>query len=183
MAVTLTICERNGPSPGIVTENIRLIDYKMVDDINTPYSQYNAVINLGSNSYTKYIYIRFSGSFNTVGNVSITHLSGNLLTGSVLMSSPTITLSSDLLSYTQPSTTLATQCTTNISSLGSRIGLLVGSQGTAIDPASAPNKGSSANNIDGAIFTNYFVTQLRTNRVGSTGSMNDIVFQVSYSEV
>src|ERR1035438_7225582 len=78
MPATISVCERNGPSPGVVTENIFSINWKNLDDSTTPYSNFKSAINLGSNSYVKYNYIRFGGAFTSLGNVTVTHLTGSV---------------------------------------------------------------------------------------------------------
>ena len=63
MSAIISLCERNGVIPGLITENISSISWKAVDDVTTPYSSYNAVLNLGNNSYTVYNYFKFNDKF------------------------------------------------------------------------------------------------------------------------
>ena len=183
MPATISLCQRNGAVPGVVTQNIANINWKSIDDTTTPYTNYNAVIGLGSNSFTNYAYIKFSGSFTTIGNVSVTHLSGALPSGVKLMSSPTITLDTAKLPYATPDRTVNNAVTSyNLSSVGNGVNLLVGVQGTASDPANAPGKTNIASNSGLPLFTNYFVTQIQAGSAALAGDIGNIVLQITYDE-
>jgi hypothetical protein len=182
MAAIISMNERNGISPGTVTQNIPQISWKMVDDSTTPYSSYSSAISLGLNSYTKYVYLVFTGQFTTISNVAITYVSGNLLPGVQLMSSPSLSLDSPLPSYATP-TSADIGLTNNISAIGSSVNLLVGPIGSSSDPATAPNKLVTCNNdpVTGMLVSSYFITQLLTTKYSSTGVIDSINFQVSFN--
>jgi len=183
MSATLSLLERNGPIPGKLTDNVNNTNWKSVDDTTTPYTSYLSLINLGTNSYTKYHCIRFSGQFTTLGNVTMTHLSGVLPNGIKLMSSPSITLDSQKLPYNQPTRTINTGITpTNITAVSSSVNLLIGPANSA-DPATSTNKLNIADNTGTPLYTNYFVTQLQVAKNAETGSIGSIVIQISYDEV
>ena len=184
MAATVAICERTGTIPGIITENISNINWKAVDDTITPYTNSRAFINVGSNSYAKYNYIRFNGLFTTIANVTITHVSGTLPPNVRLVSSQSIVSDSNKIQFNTPTRTYNTAITSyDISGIGSSVSLLVGPPlSSASDPAYAPNKLILANNTAGALYTNYFVTQLLVGNNVGTGSIGNIVLQITYDE-
>lgn len=184
MPAIVTICERNGTLPGTVVENINNLNWKAVDDTSTPISSYTTAIGLGTNSYTKYNYIRFSGSFTNVGNVSVTHLSGKLPKGVKLMSSPSITLDASKLLYAKPTRNKDLGITpTDFSNISSVVRLLVGPKGVTADPANAGNKLNIGINTSGTLFTNYFITQLQVSTTATTGNMDTVTLQITYDEV
>ena len=183
MSATVSIIERNGANPGRVTENISNINWKAIDDVTTPYTSYLALINQGTNSYTKYIYIKFSGQFTTIANVQIKHLTGTLPTGIKLYTSPSITLDSQKLAYSTPVRTINSAITSNdFSSVGSTVNLLVGVSSSS-DPATSPNKSSVADNTGTPLYTNYFISQLQTSKTATTGNVGPITIQIIYDEV
>lgn len=184
MSAIVTICERNGSLPGVVSENISNLNWKAIDDTTTPISSYKSAISLGTNSYTKYNYIRFTGAFTNIGNVSVTHLSGKLPKGVKLMSSPSITLDGSKLLYAKPTRAKNSAITPNdFSEVGAVVRLLVGPQGSAEDPANAINKLNIGINSSGALFTNYFVTQLQISPTAVTGTLDTVTLQITYDEV
>ena len=184
MSATVSLIQRNGTYPGIVTQNVSSINWKAIDDTTTPYTSYNAVIGLGTNSFTQYICVRFSGSFTSVGNVSVTHLSGTLPSGIKLMSSPSITLSSASLPYATPTRSVNNSLTSyNLTGLGSSVDLLVGLPASSGDAASSPGKSLFTNNVGSPVYTNYFVTQLQTVSTAQAGDIGNIVLQVTYDEI
>jgi hypothetical protein len=184
MAATITVCERNGIYPGKITENIQSINWKAVDDTTTPYTNFNAVIGLGSNSYTKYNYFRFNGSFTSLGNVQVKHISGSLPAGVRLVSSGSISNDSAKQLYRTPTRSNNGSITsTNISAIDSTINLLVGPAGNAKDPAANGNKTLINNNTNGSLYTNYFVSQIQVANNAITGDIGPIVLEISYDEV
>jgi hypothetical protein len=184
MPATVSLIERNGTSPGVTTENIANINWKAVDDPITPYTSYQAMISLGTNSFTKYHYIRFNGQFTTIGNVKITHIGGQLPSGMVLMSSPSIGLDSNKLSYNTPTRDINNTGITsfNFTPLGSSVNLLLGPQGSATDPAHGI-KSSIVNNSGVPLYTNYFVSQLQVAKNSQAGSIGPIQILISYDEI
>jgi len=185
MAVTLILCERNGAFPGKITENIKNIDWKAVDDTTTSYNNYNASIAIGTNSYTKYNFIKFAGQFTTIGNVKVTHYKGDLGNTIKLMSSPSATTDNNKKAYNTPSRTKQANITSNnFSDVGSNINLLVGASTTlGGDPAYTDSKSKIADNTNGVIYSNYFITQLQTSPAVKTGDISTVILQITYDEI
>jgi hypothetical protein len=131
MPATITICERNGAAPGTATENIQQILWKAVDDATTGYTHYTAAIALGTNSYIKYNYIKFSGSYTSLGNVQIKHFAGKLPKGIKLMTSNSISVDGDKLAYATPVRDKVAYVNNNFTDLGAGVNMLVGAQITS----------------------------------------------------
>ena len=182
MPATVTICEVNGPSPGQTTQGITNLNWGSVDQPNLILAHYNTAINLGSNSYTKYNYLVFSGAFTSLGNVTVTHLTGVLPSGIKLMSSPTMVNDSNKLVYSKPTTANLISVSNNLSTVGSSINLFISPPQSGYDPAYAPNKMAIYYNVGGLLYTNYLVTQIQTSYSGSTGNIPPIVLQITYDE-
>lgn len=184
MPATLAIIERNGPAPGIIAENVFNIDWKAVDDSFTPYAYYIATIKAGDNSFAKYHYLKFGGQFTTLGNVKITHLSGKLPNGVKLMTSPSISLDGSKLPYSTPNTEINPALTPfNLSGLGASVSLMVGPPQSNADPAYAAGKLSIADNLNGTLYSNYFISQLQVAETANLGLVGPIVLQISYDEI
>ena len=184
MAATLILCERNGAFPGKVTENIKNIDWKAIDDTVTPYNNHNASIAVGTNSYTKYNFIKFAGQFSTIGNVKITHSLGSLNSTIKLVSSPTAILNTNKKVYDTPTRIKQQNITpNNISELGSVVNLMIGPATTVDgDPAYTDTKFRIADNTNGQLYSNYFITQLQTTPAVKTGDINTINLRITYDE-
>jgi len=183
MPATCILCERNGPNLGIVTENIRTISWKSIDDPTTSYNNYNAVISLGSNSYVKYNYLKFTGSFSLLGNVKITHSSTALPAGISLITSPAITLDSQKLIYQPPTQSANPSITsTDLSSINSSISLLVGPFTSGTDPADCTGKTSLSSSSLGPLYTNYFASQIQTALTANTGDIGNISLLITWDE-
>lgn len=183
MSATITVCERNGAAPGKATEKISNINWKAVDDVTTSFTNYRAVIGLGSNSYVKYNYLKFAGNFTTLGNVRIKHYSGTLPSGVKLVTSPSITNDGQKLAYSTPVRAKDTEHTTNdFTGVGSYVDLLIGAANTS-DPANSTNKLRICSNAGSALYTNYFVSQLQVSSNASIGDVGPVVLEITYDEV
>lgn len=180
MSATVTLCQRTGPIPGQITENISAISWKAVDDIATPYDLYRAVLALGSNSYTVYNYLKFTGSFTTIANVTITHSGGTFGNGIKLLANNTLADSSQRIIYGQP-TRSSGLVTTDLTPIGSSVKLMVGTAPTGQDGAGYDGKGVSSSGQP--VYSSYFVTQLQIAANAQTGDLSNITLQISYDEI
>lgn len=88
MAVTFVWCEDNGAATALIsganrgttrTFGVSNVNWKNADDTTTAYS--SSPITAGNNSYNKYQFGVFSGSFNQVSNVLINHTGGTFGAG------------------------------------------------------------------------------------------------------
>lgn len=171
MAATTNWYEQNGTATGSpasgIESSISSCDWKSVDDATT--SRASAPVLAGANSYEKYIYLRFTGSFNQISAVKFAHTSGTLGTGISLKSKVTST-------YATPSTSSmagATDISTPIS-IGSGASVLLGTSG--------PNDTNPSASKTTACATQYLVTQAQIAATASAGDSGSATLTVQYNE-
>lgn len=170
MAATTTWYEQNGSatgSPAHGTEStISSCDWKSVDDSTT--SRASAPVLAGSNSYDKYIYLKFTGTFNQISAVKFAHTAGTLGTGISLKSKITST-------YATPATTAMSSSTdiTSTTSIGSGASVLLSTTG--------PNGSTSASQT-ATCYTQYIVTQVQTTSAANAGDSGTVTLTVQYNE-
>ena len=170
MAATTTWYEQNGTasgSPAHGTEStISSCDWKSVDDSTT--SRASAPVLAGSNSYHKYIYLKFTGVFNQISAVKFAHTAGTLGTGISLKSKVTST-------YATPATTALASSTdiTSTTAIGSGASVLLSTTG--------PNGSTSASQTS-TCYTQYIVTQVQTTTAANAGDSGTVTLTVQYNE-
>lgn len=170
MAATTTWYEQNGTasgSPAHGTEStISSCDWKSVDDSTT--SRASAPVLAGSNSYHKYIYLKFTGTFNQISAVKFAHTAGTLGTGISLKSKVTST-------YAKPATTALASSTdiTSTTAIGSGASVLLSTTG--------PNGSTSASQTS-TCYTQYIVTQVQTTTAANAGDSGTVTLTVQYNE-
>lgn len=170
MAATTTWYEQNGSatgSPAHGTEStISSCDWKSVDDSTT--SRASAPVLAGSNSYNKYIYLKFTGTFNQISAVKFAHTAGTLGTGISLKSKITST-------YATPATTALASSTdiTSTTAIGSGASVLLSTTG--------PNGSTSASQTT-TCYTQYIVTQVQTTSAANAGDSGTVTLTVQYNE-
>lgn len=171
MAATTNWYEQNGTatgSPAHGTESsISSCDWKSVDDSTT--SRASAPVLAGANSYIKYIYLKFSGTFNQVSAVKFAHTSGTLGTGISLKNKITST-------YETPSTS-ALSGSTDITSTTA-----IGSGASVLLSTSGPNGTSTSASQTTTCYTQYIVTQVQTTSSASAGDSGTVTLTVQYNE-
>lgn len=171
MAATTTWYEQNGTatgSPAHGTEStISSCDWKSVDDSTT--SRASAPVLAGSNSYNKFIYLKFSGTFNQISAVKFAHTSGTLGTGISLKSKITST-------YTTPATSALASATdiTSTTAIGSGASVLLSTSG--------PNGTNPAASQTSQCYTQYIVTQVQTTASANAGDSGSVTLTVQYNE-
>ena len=171
MAATTTWYEQNGTasgSPASGTEStISSCDWKSVDDSTT--ARASAPVLAGSNSYSKYIYVKFSGTFNQVSAVKFAHTAGTLGTGISLKGKITST-------YTTPATSALGSSTdiTSTTPIGSGASVLLGTAG--------PNDTNPSASQTTTCYTQYIVTQVQTTAAANAGDSGTVTLTVQYNE-
>ena len=171
MAATTNWYEQNGTatgSPAHGTESsISSCDWKSVD--NTTTSRASAPVLAGANSYTKYIYLKFSGTFNQISAVKFAHTAGTLGTGISLKSKITST-------YVTPATSAMSGSTdiTSTTAIGSGASVLLSTTG--------PNGTSTSSSQTTTCYTQYIVTQVQTTSSASAGDSGTVTLTVQYNE-
>ena len=171
MAATTNWYEQNGTatgSPAQGTESsISSCDWKSVDDSTT--SRASAPVLAGANSYIKYIYLKFSGTFNQVSAVKFAHTAGTLGTGISLKGKITST-------YETPSTS-AMSGSTDITSTTT-----IGSGASVLLSTSGPNGTTTSSSATTTCYTQYIVTQVQTTSSANAGDSGTVTLTVQYNE-
>ena len=171
MAATTTWYEQNGTATGSpaygVESTITSCDWKSVDDTTTPRA--SATVDAGSNSYAKYIYLKFTGTFNMVSAVKFAHTSGTLGTGISL--------------YGKVTSTYATPSRSNLSDSSNITSTSSVSSGTAVLlSTTGPNGTSTSTSQTSACYTQYIVTQVRTTSSAGAGDSGSATLTIQYNE-
>ena len=171
MAAITTWCEQNGTaagSPAAGTEStISSCDWKNIDDTTTPRA--SSPVLAGSNSYAKYIYLKFTGTFNQISAVKFAHTAGTLGTGINLVGKITST-------YATPSTAAISGGAdiTSTTPIGSGASVLLGTTG--------PNDTTPSSSQTIACYTQYIVTQVQTTNAANAGDSGSATLTVQYNE-
>ena len=171
MAATTNWYEQNGPATGSpahgVESAISACDWKSADDTTTPRA--SAPVLAGENSYEKYIYLKFSGTFNQISAVKFAHTAGTLGTGISLVGKITST-------YATPSTSAMSGSTdiTSTTPIGSGASVLLGTTG--------PNDTDPAASQSTTCYTQYLATQVQTTASANAGDSGTATLTVQYNE-
>lgn len=171
MTAIPTWYEQNGTAAGTpaagTQSTVSAIEWKSVDDSTT--SRASAPIQAGSNSYTKYNYVGFTGAFNQISAVKFAHTAGTFGTGITLVGKITST-------YSTPSTAVLAGSSdiTGTTAIGSGASVLLGTTG--------PNDTSPASSQTTNCFTQYIVTQMQTTAGASAGDTATATLTVQYNE-
>lgn len=151
------------------------VNWKAVDDCTansgTVYSA--APVVAGQNSFTKYQYAKFSGTFNQILNCkwsAHTAPSGALATGLTLKGIVTST-------YATPSQTTNAGLTTDFTTA-----VAIGSGSSVNFSTTGPEDGSPTSTLSAAGYSQYLATQLQTTSGASAGDIATISSVVQYDE-
>ena len=173
MAATFQFFEQNGvafgsPPQGTVTTGRTESNWKNIDDSTSVYSSFP--IQAGNNSFSKYQYGNFTGTFNQISACLWTHTAGTFGTGITLQGAVTST-------YATPSTVANALLTTNMTApiaIGSGLPVLFSTNSPA-DPAPTAT-------LSAAGYTQFLVTQLQTTTAANPGDTTPTVSTLEYSE-
>lgn len=174
MAATFEFNEDNGAQTGSplkgTTRNtaVTQVNWKNIDDVATAYS--SSPITAGNNSYTKYQFGKFTGTFNQISSGLFAHTAGTLGTGLTLKSVVTST-------YATPSTTANAALTTD-----STTAIAIGSGAAVLFSTTGPEAGSPTSTLAAAGFSQYFPTQLQTTGSAAAGDTATVTLTLQYNE-
>lgn len=174
MAATFEYQEDNGAATGSpakgTTRNTAVTqqNWKNTDDVATAYS--SSPITAGNNSYTKYQFGRFTGTFNQISAGLWAHTAGVLGTGLTLKGVVTST-------YATPSTSTNAALTTNMTSV-----IAIGSGATVLFHTTGPEGASPTSTLAAAGYTQYLATQLQTTGSAAAGDTATVTTTLQYNE-
>lgn len=182
MAATFDWQEDNGtatgsPAKGTTRTTTRTeVNWKNIDDSTTAYS--SSPITAGNNSYDKWQFGKFTGTFNSVSAGLFAHTAGTLGTGLTLKGPAAVTGDGDRPLYTTPATTANSNLTTNMTSaisIGSGVAVFFGATGPE-----ATGKASSSTNA--TTYSTYLPTQLQTTSSAAAGDTATVTLTLQYNE-
>ena len=175
MAATFEWDEANGAGE-TVTHNRSESNWKNIDDSTTAYT--SSPITAGNNSFDKWQYGHFSGTFNQILGGLWAHTAGALGTGLTLKASPTMTADADRLAYATPSASTNANLSydaTSVIAIGSGKVVFFGATGPA-------NSGKAASMTTNPCYTNYLTTQLQTTGSAAAGDTATVTMTLRYQE-
>ncbi len=172
MAATAAWYEDNGAATGSPAKGTTRAaapggDFKSVDDISTPRA--SARIIAGQNSYHKYRFVRFTGTFNEVSAGKFAHTAGTLGTDLSIVDRITST-------YATPART-ALASSTNITAVTA----IASGQDVSFSTV-GPEGASPTTNLTAAGYTQYIVTQLQTLATAAAGDIGDKTMTFQWNE-
>lgn len=171
MAATTTWYEENGSATGSPAHGtptvVTTCDWKSVDSATT--TRAAAPVAAGSNSYHKYNYVKFSGTFNEISDAKFAHTSGTLGTGISLKGKVTSTYATPATSALSGSIdiTATTPITSGMAVLLSTVG---------------PQGAGATASINAEGYTQYIVTQVQTTSSAAAGDSVAATLTVQYNE-
>lgn len=159
MAATAVWQEDNGtaagsPAKGATRANATQVDWKSVDDIAT--ARASATIIAGQNSFPKYQFVKFTGTFNSISAGKFAHTAGVFGTGVTLVNKITS-------AYVTP-TTSALAASTSITAATA-----IASGQDVLFATTGPENASPTASIAAAGFSQYIPTQLQTTGAAAAG--------------
>lgn len=182
MAATFEFDEDNGastgsPAKGTTRTTARTeCNWKNIDDSTTAYS--SSPITAGNNSYDKWQFGKFSGTFNQISAGLFAHTAGTFPTGCTLKGPAATSSDGTRPLYTTPATTansnLTVDMTTSIA-IGSGVAVWFGATGPEAT-------GKAASMTTNPCYTNFLPTQLQTTSSSPAGDIPSITLTLQYNE-
>lgn len=172
MAATAQWQEDNGaatgsPAKGTSRGNASNVNWKSVDDTSTAYT--SATIIAGDNSYEKYQFVKFTGTFNQISAGKFAHTAGTLGTGLALKGKITSTYAKPSTSSMSGSTDISTATAIN--------------SGASVNFAtSGPEASSPTSTLSASGYTQYIVTQLQTAPSAAAGDIGSQTLTFQWNE-
>lgn len=137
-----------------------------------------APITAGNNSFDKWQFVRFTGSYNQILNGKFAHTAGTLGTGLTLMGPPACTGDGDRLLYTTPSASANANLTTNMTTaidVNSGVSVCFGATGPHAT-------GKAASTTANPAYSNYLTTQLLTTVSAAAGDSSVVTLSIVFDE-
>lgn len=175
MAATFDWQEDNGTATGSPAKGTTRVtgrtevNWKNIDDSTTAYS--SSPITAGNNSFTKYQFGKFTGTYNQISAGLWAHTAGTLGTGLTLKGVVTST-------YATPATTANASLTTDMTSV-----IAIGSGAAVSFHATGPEGASpTTSGTANPLYTQYLATQLQTTGSAAAGDTATVTLTLQYNE-
>lgn len=174
MAATFQWGERNGAGETETLDRAEA-NWKSIDDSTTAYS--SAPIVDGTNSFDKYIYGKFSGTFASITAGLVSHTAGTMGTGLTIKTMPAMTVDADRDIYATPSETANAGCTVDMTAT-----LAIGSGRDVWFGITSPGAaGKQVTETTNPCYTNFLTHQLQTSGA-SGGDTAEATITLRYDE-
>lgn len=182
MAATFDFQEDNGAQTGSPTKGTTRTtgrteaNWKNIDDSTTAYS--SSPITAGNNSFEKWMFGKFSGTFNNILSGLFAHTAGSMGTGLTIKGVAACSGDASRILYTTPATTANSNLTTDMTSaisIGSGVAVCFGATG----PEATGKATTMATN---PCYTNYLTHQLQTSGSTAAGDTATATFTLQYQE-
>lgn len=174
MAATFEFNEDNGAATGSpakgTTRNtaVTQVNWKNADDVATTYT--SVPVTAGQNSYTKYQFGKFTGTFNQISSGLYAHTAGTPPAGVTIKGTVTST-------YATPATTANAALTTDMTSpIAITSGLAV------LFHTTGPEGASPTSTLTAAGYTQYLATQIQTTGSAPAGDIGSMTMTLRYNE-
>lgn len=179
MAATFEFDEANGAGETI-THNVTVGNWKNIDSASEAGGNaYSAnPIQAGNNSFDKWQYGHFSGTYNQILGGLWAHTAGALGTGLTLKASPTMTADADRLAYATPSASANANLTYDATSV---IAITSGKV-VYFGPTGPATSGKAASTTSNPAYTNYLTHQLQTTGSAAPGDTASCTLTLRYQE-
>ncbi len=169
--------QTGSPTKGTTrTAGVTDVNWKNSGTQGTAYTA--APITAGNNSFEKWQFGHFSGTYNQILNGLWAHTAGTAGTGLTLKGAPACTGDGDRLLYTTPSATTnaaLTNTMTTAIAIGSGVGVCFGATGPEAT-------GKATSTTANPAYTNYLTTQLQTTGSAAAGDSSSLTLTLQYNE-
>lgn len=158
------------------TTGVTDVNWKNSGTQGTAYSA--APITAGNNSYEKWQFGKFSGTFNQISAGLFAHTSTAFGTGLTLKGPPACTGDGDRLLYTTPATSANSNLSTDMTSaiaIGSGVAVCFGATGPEAT-------GKATSMTTNPCYTNFLTTQLQTTSGAAAGDTATVTLTLQYNE-
>lgn len=156
------------PAKGATRAVATQVNWKSVDNIATDYT--TAPVTAGQNSFTKYQFGRFTGTFNQVSVGLWAHTAGTLPAGVTLKGAVTSV-------YATPSMTTNAALSNDMTSP-----IAIASGQTVLFHTAGPEGASPTATLSAAGFTQYLATQIQTTGSAPAGDIGVQTLTLRYNE-
>lgn len=175
MAATFEFDESNGAGE-TATHGRAETNWKNIDDSTTAYTA--NPITAGNNSFDKWLFGHFSGTYNQISAGLFAHTAGAMGAGLTIKGQPAMTVDADRLAYTTPSVSTNASLSFDQTSV-----IAIGSGRAVWFGATAPaTSGKAASTTANPAYTNYLTHQLQTTGSAGAGDTATATFTLRYNE-
>ena len=173
MAATFQWAEANGAGE-TETLDITNVNWKNEDSVTDNYASFP--ITDGNNSFEKWVYGKFSGTFNQILAGLFAHTATAFGSGLTLKGQPSMTADGDKEAYTTPSASTNANLSVDMTAVTA-----IGSGQVVWFGETSPTDTKTASETTNPCYTNYLVTQLQVSGADA-GDTANVTLTLQYDE-